>query len=262
MNEVRIIKNVYAKKSLGQNFLHDENVLKNIANLFSVTSDDLILEIGPGMGALTKYLVQKNCPVVAYEIDERMRPYLNQFENLQVIYGDFLKTDFQELSTYSYQSLYVVANIPYYITTPILEHFLMNHVLPYRMALLVQKEVADRFCALPNDHAYGFFTVYLNHYFRIRKVFDVPAQCFTPPPKVTSSVVVFEKKETIVSLNEPAFFSFVKECFRQKRKTLKNNLKNYDWDSLFLILQKEGFTEQVRAENLSYEQFVRLFLSL
>lgn len=254
------MKEIQAKKSLGQNFLKDEKILERIAGLFTACEDDLIIEVGPGMGALTKYLVRKDCPVVAYEIDKRMEPYLKKLDNLQVFYGDFLKTDFKECFLYNYASLYVVANIPYYITTPIIEHFLKNQMIPLKMTLLIQKEVAERFCAIPNEHSYGFFTVYLNHYFNVKKVFDVPAKCFTPVPKVTSSVVLFERKENIYSLDEEDFFRFVKECFAQKRKTLKNNLKNYNWEQLVPILLREGFTEQVRAENLSYEQFVKLFL--
>ena len=133
-----------AKKSLGQNFLKDEKVLANIANLFSSAKNDLILEIGRGIGALTKYLILKKSPVIAYEIDLRMKEYLDKLNNLEVIYQDFLTSNLNELKKYQYQKLYVVANIPYYITTPIIEHIIKN-VIPDKMILLVQKEVAERF---------------------------------------------------------------------------------------------------------------------
>ncbi len=246
-----------AKKSLGQNFLKDENVLANIANLFSSTKNDLILEIGPGMGALTKYLIQKKSLVVAYEIDERMKEYLDKLDNLEVFYEDFLKCDLSLLKKYNYNNLYVTANIPYYITTPIIEHILKN-ILPKKMILLVQKEVALRFCALPNTKDYGYFTVYLNHYFTCQKQFDVKPECFEPIPKVTSSVIILDLKEQRENLDEKKFFNFVKLAFQQKRKTLKNNLKEY-WFIILPVLLDNGYNINVRAEELPYEMFVKLY---
>ena len=246
-----------AKKSLGQNFLKDETVLANIANLFSSAKNDLILEIGPGMGALTKYLVQKKSLVVAFEIDERMKEYLSKLDNLEVFYEDFLKSDLTLLKKYNYNNLYITANIPYYITTPIIEHILKN-TLPKKMILLVQKEVALRFCALPNTKDYGYFTVYLNHYFNCQKQFDVKPECFEPIPKVTSSVIVLDLKEKRENLDEKKFFNFVKLAFQQKRKTLKNNLKEY-WFVILPVLLDNGYSVNVRAEELSYEMFVKLY---
>ena len=249
-----------AKKSLGQNFLKDEKVLANIANLFSSAKNDLILEIGPGMGALTKYLILKKSPVIAYEIDLRMKEYLDKLNNLEVIYQDFLTSNLNELKKYQYQKLYVAANIPYYITTPIIEHIIKN-VIPDKMVLLVQKEVAERFCALPNTKDYGYFTVFLNHYFNTHLEFEVPKEAFYPVPKVTSAVIVLDKKTNIISLDEKKFWAFVKMAFRQKRKTLKNNLKEY-WFIIEPILKENGYNPNVRAEELSYEMFVTLYQSI
>ena len=249
-----------AKKSLGQNFLQDEKVLANIANLFNSEKKDLILEIGPGMGALTKYLVLKKSSVLAYEIDIRMKEYLDKLNNLEVIYQDFLTSNLKELDKYNANNLYVVANIPYYITTPIIEHIL-KYVIPQKMILLVQKEVANRICALPNSKDYGYFTVFLNHYFNCQKKFDVSPDAFVPAPKVTSSVIVLDKKEYINNLNEKKFFAFLKKAFSQKRKTLKNNLREY-WFIIEPILKENGYNINVRAEQLSYEMFVTLFLSI
>ena len=246
-----------AKKSLGQNFLKDEKVLADIANLFSSEKKDLILEIGPGMGALTKYLINKKAPVVAYEIDLRMKEYLDKISNLEVIYQDFLTTNLEEVKKYQYQNLFVVANIPYYITTPIVEHIIKN-VIPNKMILLVQKEVAERFCAKPNTKDYGYFTVFLNHYFNCHQEFVVPATAFSPEPKVTSAVVVLNKKDVIEQLDEKKFFAFLKMAFRQKRKTLKNNLKEY-WLIIEPLLRENGYSSNVRAESISYEMFVILY---
>lgn len=252
---------VSAKKSLGQNFLKDEAILKKIANSVDVTENDFILEIGPGKGALTKYLLQKPSKYLAYEIDERMRPILESMTS-QVIFDDFLSCDLkQDLKNISYERLFVVANIPYYITTPIIEHLIESKLSISAMVLLVQKEVADRFCAKPHTKDYGYFTVYLDYYFRVSKLFDVSRNCFQPVPNVDSAVVCFKKKERSI-LDEEAYFRFLKLCFSNKRKTLKNNLKQYDWNQCLSILKEYGYLESVRAEELPSEVFQALFLGL
>lgn len=256
--------NVKAKKSLGQNFLKDENVLKKIANSFSLEEGDLVIEIGPGKGALTKYFAFGPTDLLCYEVDERMRPFLSSYDSstTRIIFDDFLKRNIMDDIEKEYNHIYVIANIPYYITTPIVEHVLQSGVFINGMTLLVQKEVAMRFTAMPKNKEYGYFTVYLKHFFESKKLFDVPAEAFNPPPKVVSSVVKLVRKENIISLDVVAFQSFLKQCFSQKRKTLKNNLKMVDWNRVFPILQKEGLDETVRAEELSYELFVKLFLEV
>lgn len=255
------MKELKAKKSLGQNFLKDEIVLQKIANSILVNKDDLLIEIGPGMGALSKYLVKKDCLVVAFEIDKRMEQFLKLLP-LEVYYQDFLQVDIVEfLEKRNFKNLYVIANIPYYITTPIIEHIMVSGIIPKEMTLLVQKEVADRFSSKVHQHERGFFTVYLEHYFDVEKLFDVSPQSFSPAPKVMSSVVHFKRKDNITSL-PPEFLSFVKKAFQQKRKTLKNNWRDYDWNKIYNVLRKYGYQEQVRAEDIPYEIFVEIFQNL
>jgi len=252
------------KKSLGQNFLKDEFVLKQIADSFSATENDLILEIGPGKGALTKYLIEKPSSTLCYELDERMKNVLFSFdsEKCHFIFDDFLKRDLKkDIGDFS-GKLYVIANIPYYITTPIITHLLQSGVEVEGMTLLVQKEVAERFSSLPGNKEYGYFTVLLSHFFEVQKLFDVSPQSFTPVPNVWSSVVRLTRKENRKSLDISLFEGFLKQAFSQKRKTLKNNLKGYDFEKILPILEKYSFSNSVRAEELSYDIFVELFQEL
>ena len=253
--------NIVAKKSLGQNFLKDEQVLQKIANSFETQENDLIIEVGPGKGALTKYLVLKEGDYLGYEIDTRMIDFLSKYtsRNKKIIYEDYLKQDLSNIS--SYQHIYVVANIPYYITTPIIEHTLQS--LPVDgMTLLVQKEVAQRFSALPGSRDYGYFTVLLNHFFTIEYLFDVAPALFDPPPKVMSAVVKLVRKRDIKEVELNSFQSFLKLILSKKRKTLKNNLKGYDFQVISSILLKYGYSLQARAEELSYNTILELYQKL
>lgn len=255
------MNNIPAKKSLGQNFLKDENILQRIANSISVSQNDLILEIGPGKGALTKYLIQKGSNYLAYEIDSRMKPVLASLTD-KILWKDFLKSDLKnDLEQITYDNFYVIANIPYYITTPIIEHVIQSGILVNEMVLLVQKEVADRFCAKPHTKDYGYFTVYLNYYFEVFKEFEVSRKCFDPVPNVDSCVVHFKRKKS-VSLDQKLYFSFLKQCFSNKRKTLHNNLKSYDWNLIQSILKKYDISLSVRAEELPSYILEDLFLCL
>ena len=250
--------NIKAKKSLGQNFLQDENVLKKIANSIKTNEDDLIIEIGPGKGALTKYLQKKNSFLTCYEIDLRMKEILKKFENekTQIIIQDFLKANIiEDNQKYNYKDIYVIANIPYYITTPIIKHILNQEKIK-SMTLLVQKEVAERFTAKPKSKAYGSLTVYLNYYFNVTYLFDVSRSAFYPVPNVESAVVKFERKNEKSNLkNEEVFFKLINDSFKMKRKTLKNNLKGYEWDKIKNVLEENNLNENVRAEELSLEIF-------
>ena len=250
--------NIKAKKSLGQNFLQDENVLKKIANSIKTNEDDLIIEIGPGKGALTKYLQKKNSFLTCYEIDLRMKEILKKFENekTQIIIQDFLKANIiEDHQKYNYKDIYVIANIPYYITTPIIKHILNKEKIK-SMTLLVQKEVAERFTAKPKSKAYGSLTVYLNYYFNVTYLFDVSRSAFYPVPNVESAVVKFERKNEKSNLkNEEVFFKLINDSFKMKRKTLKNNLKGYEWDKIKNVLEENNLNENVRAEELSLEIF-------
>lgn len=253
--------NIKAKKSLGQNFLQDENVLKKIANSIKTNEDDLIIEIGPGKGALTKYLQKKNSFLTCYEIDLRMKEILKKFENekTQIIFQDFLKANIiEDHQKYNYKDIYVIANIPYYITTPIIKHILNQEKIK-SMTLLVQKEVAERFTAKPKSKAYGSLTVYLNYYFNVTYLFDVSRSAFYPVPNVESAVVKFERKNEKSNLkNEEVFFKLINDSFKMKRKTLKNNLKGYEWDKIKNVLEENNLNENVRAEELSLKIFEQI----
>lgn len=250
-----------AKKSLGQNFLQDETILNKIANSIPTKENDLIIEIGPGKGALTQKLIKKNSYLLCYEIDERMKQILNPLESAKtkIIYKDFLKTNIKtDIKAIHYENIYIIANIPYYITTPIIKH-VINLPKLKSMSLLVQKEVAERFCAKPKSKAYGSITVYLNYYFNIEYLFNVKNTCFNPVPKVDSAVINFTRKEINYNLkNEELFFNIVEDSFKMKRKTLKNNLKNYNWEKIKEILIKYKLPESVRAEELPLEVFLEI----
>lgn len=252
---------IKAKKSLGQNFLQDEKVLEKIANSIETTKNDLIIEIGPGTGALTKYLKEKGSFLICYELDERLKVILQKLEDkkTKIFFKDFLQADILDDSKiFNYENIYIIANIPYYITTPIIKHIIDLEKLK-SMTLLVQKEVAERFTAHPSTKAYGSLTVYLNYYFNIHYLFDVSRKCFKPVPKVESAVVNFERKERKTPIkNEQLFFKLISDAFKMKRKTLKNNLKEYDWNKIKIILNQNNLTETIRAEELSLEIFIEI----
>ena len=252
---------IKAKKSLGQNFLQDENILKNIANSITTKTNDLIIEIGPGKGALTKYLKDKNSFLICYEIDERMKEILKKLEDnkTKIIFNDFLQADIiNDSQEFAYENIYIIANIPYYITTPIIKKVIKQEKLK-SMTLLIQKEVAERLSAKPGSKSYGSLTVYLNYYFNINYLFNVSKYAFNPIPKVESAVVNFERIKNKISVkNEKLFFKLINDSFKMKRKTLKNNLKEYNWTKIKTILEKRNLNESVRAEELSIEIFVEI----
>lgn len=261
----RIRMDIDAKRSLGQNFLKDENILKKIASSIETCDDDLIIEIGPGMGALTKYLKEKGSYLVAFEIDERMHEYLDVLEDsrTRIIYQDVLKSDILDvIKDIDYQDIYVIANIPYYITTPIIKK-LMDLSKLKSMSLLMQKEVAERIDAKPGSKAYGSLSVYLSYYFDIKRLFNVGRGAFRPTPNVDSAVVNFTRKENRVKVrDEEVFFKLVKDAFRMKRKTLKNNLDGYDWGKVLEVLEKNNYNGLVRAEEIPLDVFIEIANSL
>ena len=254
------------KHSLGQNFLKDRKVLIKIIDSVDVKEDDLIIEIGPGQGALTKYLKLFHSYLRCFEIDERVRKYLNTFEDekTEIIYQDFLQVDINEVvKDIKYNKLYIIANLPYYITTPIIEKIINSKVEVEGMVLMVQDEVADRLCAIPGSKNYGYITVYLNYYFNLEKLFTVDRSSFEPVPNVDSAVIKLSLKENRLIVNdEDKFFEFVKDAFKMKRKNLKNNLRKYDLDKINNILSKYGLSLQDRAEEVSLECFIEMFNSL
>ena len=252
---------IKAKKSLGQNFLQDESVLKKIADSITTEKNDLIIEIGPGTGALTKYLKEKGSFLICYELDERLKAILKKEETdkTKIIFKDFLQANIEEdCKIFSYENIYIIANIPYYITTPIIKHIIHLEKLK-SMTLLVQKEVAERLSASPKTKAYGSLTVYLNYYFNIHYFFDVSKFAFNPVPKVESAVINFERKEKLPDVKkEELLFKLINDAFKMKRKTLKNNLKDYDWNKIKTVLEQNDLLETTRAEELSLEVFIEI----
>lgn len=250
-----------AKKSLGQNFLIDNNIINKIANEVSATGKDLIIEIGPGRGALTKILKEKGASLIAYEVDSDLKLFLNGLEDnkTKVIYRDFLQANIKEdIKDLEYDKLYLVGNLPYYITTPIIEHVIDQELNFEKFTIMVQKEVADRFNAKPKSKDYGYITLVLRYYFNIFKVTDVSKHCFNPVPKVESAVLSFVKRTDKPDIDKEKYFKFLKDAFRQKRKTLKNNLREYNWNEIKEVLLKHGLSESVRAEEICEEVFIAL----
>ena len=249
------------KKKFGQNFIIDENIIDTIINKAKIDKNTLVLEIGPGAGALTYKLASTAKNVLAYEIDvtlkEILKNNLQEFNNVDIIYEDFLKADVvKQIKKYNFEKLYVVANLPYYITTPILIKIIEDKIAVDKIVVMVQKEVGDRFKAKPNSKDYSSLSVYLNYYFNTKKLLDVSRNVFMPKPNVDSIVVEFSKKERLPLKDEQIFFKLVKDAFKQKRKNLKNNLKNYDLNKIEEILKKYNFDLTVRAEQLDIDIFI------
>lgn len=245
------------KKSLGQNFLVDDNIKKKIVSSANIDEKSLIIEVGPGKGAISKYLVKLGVPVVAFEIDTRLREELSKIENLEVVYGDFLSVDLNSvLSKYNYENVHLIANLPYYITTPIITKVMkINEVS--EMIVMVQKEVGERFMSKPGFKSYNSLSVFLQYYFDVGEVCKVNRSCFVPVPKVDSIVVKFVRKKELLKVNDiDKFFKLVKDSFKQKRKNLRNNLKSYDLNKLESILFNLNKDLTYRAEQLSIEDFV------
>lgn len=250
------------KKKYGQNFIVDKNIIENIIAKSNIDKETLVIEIGPGAGSLTNALGEKAGNVLAYEIDKTLKPILekNTHKNTIIIYDDFLKRDIlNDIKNYKYKKLYVVANLPYYITTPIIIKLIEEKVPVQKIVVMVQKEVGNRFKAKPHTKEYSSLTVYLNYYFNINKIIDVSRNVFIPKPNVDSIVVEFTQKEKKLPLeNEDIFFKLVKDSFTQKRKTLKNNLKEYDLEKVEGVLKKYNYNLSVRAEALSLEIFAEI----
>ena len=209
---------INAKKSFGQNFLKDQNIINKIVNSIEITSDDLIIEIGPGMGALTSKLKDKGANLVAFEIDERMKPILSKLEDdrTRIIYKDILSVNLlEELMGINYKKIFVIANLPYYITTPIVEKLITLNMID-EMTIMVQNEVADRFCANPSSKNYGMMSVLLNLNYSLNKLFVVKNTCFNPIPKVDSAVVNMKLKYDAIKVDDYDIFkSFISKCFSQ-----------------------------------------------
>ena len=261
MQELLNKNSFYFKKNFGQNFIIDENIIRNIITASEIDEDTLVIEIGPGAGSLTYFLCQVARQVLCYEIDDRLKSILEtnleSFNNVDIKFADFLKCDAREdIKKYNYKKLYVVANLPYYITTPIIVKLIDDRICVDKMVLMVQKEVGDRFKAKPGSRDYGSLSIFINYYYDVKKVLDVSKNVFIPKPNVDSIVVLFTKKDKKIELKDKdLFFKLIRDSFKQKRKTLRNNLKDYDLDVISKVLSDYGYDLSVRAENLSIEVF-------
>lgn len=250
-----------AKKSLGQNFLKDEKILNDIFHSFDATKDDLIIEIGPGKGALTKRIKDKHSRIIAYEIDTDLIPFLNKInaDNLIIKNQDFLLSDLKnDIKSIKNDKLFIIGNLPYYITTPIIKYIIDSGLFVDEMLFMVQEEVANRFSAKPGAKDYGSMTLYLNYFFKVEKLFKVSKKCFDPEPKVESAIIKLTRRDRTFKVDESKYFKLIDDAFTQKRKTLKNNLKDYDWNKIVEILKKHNLNELVRAEELDEEIFIEI----
>ncbi len=250
------------KKSLGQNFLKDNNIIKKIVCAPDKKNKNLVIEIGPGAGALSIELVKNYDRVIMYEIDIRLKSILEEklsdYENYEIIFDDFLNRDvLKDIEKYEYDNLYIVANLPYYVTTPIIMKIIKDNLPINEMVIMIQKEVADRFSSTPGSKEYGQITVFLQYFFEITKVCNVSKNSFIPKPKVDSSVIRMKKRDQLLYLKDFNYFEkLVRDSFRFKRKTIKNNLNDYDLDIIDSVLSKYGYSINSRSEELSYNIFV------
>lgn len=262
--------NIKLTKSLGQNFLIDNKVVENIVDSAAVNKDDLVLEIGPGVGSMTVELALKAGKVIAVEIDRHLIPALKEnlgeFTNTEVLNMDVLDVDFNDIiSKNSYNTIKVVANLPYYITTPIIMKLLEGENNISTMVFMVQKEVAKRMVASPGGKDYGALSVAVQYYSNPEIVFNVPPHCFIPQPEVDSSVIRLHINKTppVEVESKDMFFRVVKASFGQRRKTLVNAIQNSGFfninkEEIKNILVSMGIKENARGETLSISQFAKL----
>ncbi len=277
LDETKFIMRKYgikANKSLGQNFLINEDVINKIVNNANITKEDLVIEIGPGLGTLTKFLLEKAYKVICIELDDKMISILSDrfslYDNLEIINRDVLKVDLRQLITTekgkdNVKNVKVVANLPYYITTPIIMKLLEEKLEIESITVMIQKEVADRLIATPGDKDTGAITYTVYYYCDSEKITEVPNSSFIPEPEVTSEVIKLKlRNEPVVKVtDENAFFNIIKCAFMQRRKTLVNSLTN---NHIFenkkygeKILSDLNLDLNIRAENLSIEDFEKIY---
>lgn len=271
-------KKRYAKKSLGQNFLVDQNIIRKIISILDVQPNQTIVEIGAGRGALTKSLVERAEKVLAIEIDRDLIPELREKfgdkNNFHLIEDDALEINFQNLVSLqtSPKKTKLVGNLPYYISTAILQYLIQYRNSFSQLILMLQKEVIDRITAEAGTKDRGYLTVLILAFFETEKLFDVPPTAFRPVPKVTSGVVRLTPKTNSIIADEEIFKQLISLSFRKKRKTIKNNLRDAEGkiesqiinnDGLEVVLEKTGIDPNRRAETLEIDEWIRLanFLS-
>lgn len=250
------------KKSLGQNFLTDENIIEKIAKNSCVDKETLVIEIGPGSGALSKKIIPLAGYSILYEIDTRLKDILNDnlkdYTNYEIIFNDVLKQNIKDdISRFNFKKLYVVANLPYYITTPIITK-LSDEVSPDKIVIMIQEEVADRLCASVGSREYAMITVALGVDYNITKLFRVSRNCFVPAPNVESAVISLDKHNKYIVNDKKIFDKLIKDAFKFKRKNLRNNLKGYNLSVIEDVLSKYNYSLSDRAECLPIQVFVMI----
>ena len=259
------------QKRFGQNFLIDTHVLDRIIEASEITKDDFVLEIGPGIGTMTQYLAEAAREVTAVEIDDALIPILKDtlkdWDNVTVLHGDILKTDIRKIADEKNQGrpIKVVANLPYYITTPIIMGLFESHVPVDSITVMVQKEVADRMQTGPGSKDYGALSLAVQYYAEPKIVANVPPNCFMPRPKVGSAVIRLTRHQNppVTTLDEKLMFRLIRASFNQRRKTLSNSLKNsqelpYSKEEVETAITECGLPLNIRGEALTLEQFARL----
>ena len=263
--------NFHFQKKFGQNFLIDERVLDRIISASEITKEDCVLEIGPGIGTMTQYLAERAGTVTAVEIDRALIPILKEtlcdYSNVTVIHGDILKFDINQLVQEKNEGrpIKVVANLPYYITTPIIMGLFEKQVPLKSITVMVQREVAQRMQAQPGTKDYGALSLAVQYYAKAEVVANVPPNCFIPRPSVGSAVVRLLRHETppVQTKDEARMFALIRASFNQRRKTLVNSLGNagelhISKEQVFEALAQMGLSPTIRGESLSLEQFARL----
>lgn len=259
------------QKKYGQNFLIDTHILEKIIDAAEITKDDFVLEIGPGIGTMTQYLCESAREVVAVEIDTNLLPVLDDtlkdYDNVTVINEDILKVDIASLAKEKNggKPIKVVANLPYYITTPIIMGLFESHVPLASITIMVQKEVADRMQVGPGTKEYGALSLAVQYFAKPEVVCVVPPTCFVPQPKVASSVIrlICHEKPPVEITDEGFLFRVIRASFNQRRKTLANSLNNaptipVSKENIIETIEELGYPASVRGETLSLEEFARL----
>lgn len=263
---------ITANKSLGQNFLINDDVIEKTIDSANISKEDLVIEIGPGLGTLTSRLIEKAKKVIAIELDNRMISILNDrfslYDNFEIINKDVLKVDLQQLIQKEKQennidNVKIVANLPYYITTPIIMKLLEDRLDIESITVMVQKEVAKRLTANLGEKLAGAITYSVQYYCQTQEIVEVSNDSFIPAPEVDSEVIkLLLRKEPIVEVkDEKLFFKVIKSSFMQRRKTLLNGISNsglIEKEKLKEILEKLQISENVRGENLTLEQFAQI----
>lgn len=260
-------------KSLGQNFITDKNVIERIVEGAGPTENDLVIEIGPGIGVLTAEAAQQAAKVVAIEIDSKLIPILDEtlaeYDNVEVINQDILKTDLngiidEQRAKGSFTGdVKIIGNLPYYITTPIIMHILENSIRAESITVMMQKEVADRIKASPGNKTYGAISAAVQYYCEVEQVVSVPKEVFVPRPKVDSAVLklTIRDEKPVDLIDEKAFFACIKSGFGQRRKTLLNSLTGtygLPKDEIRRILEEAGIDPVRRAETLDMNEFAAI----